>query len=412
MLVVQKYGGSSVASPERIRRVAQRVVDLRRQGDDVVVVVSAMGDTTDELISLVKKITDNPPEREMDMLLSTGEQVSIALLAMAINKLGEKVISLTGPQVGILTNDVHTKARIVEIKTGRLKEELAAGQVVVVAGFQGMNTFNDITTLGRGGSDTTAVALAAALKADLCEIFTDVDGVFTADPRLVPDARKLPFVSYDEMLELAHLGAAVLHPRSVECAKIYGIPLHVRSSFNHNLGTIIKEVDGMEKALLVTGIAHDLNVAKIGLFDVPDRPGIAWTIFQALADENVNVDIIIQSAMRNGVNDISFTVAQSDLKKALAVVEKVQHRVKAGGYTYDENVAKVSIVGAGMVSNPGVAAMMFDALARENINLEMISTSEIKLSCIIKASEAAKAVRALHRRFSPSGENDNCVASA
>ncbi|OAT86400.1 aspartate kinase [Desulfotomaculum copahuensis] len=412
MLVVQKYGGSSVAGPERIRRVAQRVVDLRRQGDDVVVVVSAMGDTTDELISLVQKITDNPPEREMDMLLSTGEQVSIALLAMAINKLGEKVISLTGPQVGILTDDVHTKARIVEIKTDRLKEELAAGQVVVVAGFQGMNTANDITTLGRGGSDTTAVALAAALKADLCEIFTDVDGVFTADPRLVPDARKLPCVSYDEMLELAHLGAAVLHPRSVECAKIYGIPLHVRSSFNHNLGTIIKEVGEMEKALVVTGIAHDLNVAKIGLFDVPDRPGIAWTIFQALADENVNVDIIIQSAMRNGVNDISFTVAQSDLKKALAVVEKVQHRVEAGGYTYDENVAKVSIVGAGMVSNPGVAAMMFDALARENINLDMISTSEIKISCIIKASEAARAVRALHRRFSSCVENENCVASA
>ena len=412
MLVVQKYGGSSVANPERIRRVAQRVVEMRRRGHDIVVVVSAMGDTTDELIDLVKKITDNPPEREMDMLLSTGEQVSIALLAMAINNMGEKVISLTGPQVGILTDDVHTKARIVDIKTDRLREELAAGQVVVVAGFQGINTSNDITTLGRGGSDTTAVALAAALKADLCEIYTDVDGVFTADPRLVPDARKLPYVSYDEMLELAHLGAAVLHPRAVECAKLYGIPLHVRSSFNHNLGTIVKEVGEMEKALVVTGVAHDLNVVKIGLFDVPDRPGIAWRVFQALADENINVDMIIQSAMRNGVNDISFTVAQSDLQKTLGVVESIQHRVGAGGYTYDENVAKVSIVGAGMVTNPGVAAMMFEALARENINLEMITTSEIKVSCIIKAADAVRAVRALHRQFGLAEENENCVVSA
>jgi len=412
LLVVQKYGGSSVANPERIRRVAQRVVEMRRRGHDIVVVVSAMGDTTDELIDLVKKITDNPPEREMDMLLSTGEQVSIALLAMAINNMGEKVISLTGPQVGILTDDVHTKARIVDIKTDRLREELAAGQVVVVAGFQGINTSNDITTLGRGGSDTTAVALAAALKADLCEIYTDVDGVFTADPRLVPDARKLPYVSYDEMLELAHLGAAVLHPRAVECAKLYGIPLHVRSSFNHNLGTIVKEVGEMEKALVVTGVAHDLNVVKIGLFDVPDRPGIAWRVFQALADENINVDMIIQSAMRNGVNDISFTVAQSDLQKTLGVVESIQHRVGAGGYTYDENVAKVSIVGAGMVTNPGVAAMMFEALARENINLEMITTSEIKVSCIIKAADAVRAVRALHRQFGLAEENENCVVSA
>ncbi|HHW42671.1 aspartate kinase [Desulfofundulus thermobenzoicus] len=411
MLVVQKYGGTSVATPERIRRVAQRVVEVHRQGHRVVVVVSAMGDTTDELINLVHKITDNPPEREMDMLLSTGEQVSIALLAMAINNLGEQVISLTGPQVGILTDNVHTKARILEIKTDRINAELAAGKIVVVAGFQGINKANDITTLGRGGSDTTAVALAAALKADLCEIYTDVDGVFTADPRLVPDARKLPVISYDEMLELAHLGAGVLHYRSVECAKIHGIPIHVRSSFNHNLGTIVKEVGNMEKAMVVTGVAHDLNVAKIGLFDVPDRPGIAWRIFRALADENINVDMIIQSAMRDGINDISFTVSQSDLKKALAVVEKIKDRVGIAGYTYDENVAKVSIVGAGMVTNPGVAAMMFEALARENINLEMISTSEIKVSCIIKAHETARAVRALHRQFGLSGEED-CVASA
>lgn len=399
MLIVQKYGGSSVATPERIRRVARRVVDVYRQGHQVVVVVSAMGDTTDELISLAQKITANPPEREMDMLLSTGEQVSIALLAMAISALGERVISLTGAQVGILTDSVHTKARILEIKTERILSELSAGKIVVVAGFQGVNAANDITTLGRGGSDTTAVALAAALKADLCEIYTDVDGVFTADPRLVPEARKLPVVSYDEMLELAHLGAVVLHYRAVECAKLYGIPLHVRSSFNHNLGTIIKEVGEMEKTMVVTGVAHDLNVARIGVFGVPDRPGIAWRLFQALADENINVDMIIQSATRNGVSDISFTVSKPDLRKALAVVEKVREKIGAMGYSYDEEVAKVSIVGAGMATNPGVAARMFEALARENINIEMISTSEIRVSCIIKAGETERAVRALHRQF-------------
>lgn len=400
MLVVQKYGGSSVANPERIQRVARRVVEMRREGHDVVVVVSAMGDTTDDLVELVKQITDNPSDREMDMLLSTGEQVSIALLAMAIQAEGEKVISLTGAQVSIMTDNVHTKARIVDINTERLREELDQGQVVVVAGFQGINGANDITTLGRGGSDTTAVALAAALKADLCEIFTDVDGVYTTDPRMVPDASKLDVVSYDEMLEFAHLGALVLHPRSVELAKIYGIPLHVRSSFNHNLGTIVKEVNEMEKTMVVTGVAHDNNVAKIGLFDVPDRPGIAFKIFQALADDKINVDMIVQSAMRDEVNDIAFTVAQSDLKKALAVVEKVQEEVGIKGYTYDDSVAKVSIVGAGMVTNPGVASMMFEALSQEGINLEMISTSEIKVSCVIKGSEAEKAVRTLHEKFS------------
>ncbi len=399
MLIVQKYGGSSLANAERIRRIAQRVADVRAKGHSVVVVVSAMGDTTDDLIHLVSEITDSPPEREMDVILSTGEQVSIALLAMAIKEMEVPVISLTGAQVGILTDNVHTKARILNVNTTRLKEELKRGNIVVVAGFQGVNDLNDITTLGRGGSDTTAVALAAALKADLCEIYTDVDGVYTTDPRLVEDARKQDIVTYDEMLELAHLGAAVLHPRSVELAMLYGIPLHVRSSFNYNLGTIVKEAEGMEKALVVTGVAYDLDVAKIGIFNVHDTPGIAYKLFNALADEKVNVDMIVQSAMRCDRNDISFTCAQSDLKKALRVVEKLLPDLGADGVTSDDGVAKVSIVGAGMTSNPGVAALMFEVLSEEKINLEMISTSEIKISCIIRAEDATKAVRALHKKF-------------
>lgn len=399
MLIVQKYGGSSVANAERIRRVARRVADVRAEGHSVVVVVSAMGDTTDDLIHLVKEITDSPPEREMDVILSTGEQVSIALLAMAVKDLGMPVISLTGAQVGIMTDNAHTKARILNVNTNRLQEELQRGNIVVVAGFQGIDSNNDITTLGRGGSDTTAVALAAALKADLCEIYTDVDGVYTTDPRVVPEARKLDVVSYDEMLELAHLGAVVLHPRSVELAMQYGIPLHVRSSFNYNLGTIVKEAGKMEKALVVTGVAYDLDVAKIGLYNVYDRPGIAYKLFKALADEKVNVDMIVQSAMRDERNDISFTCTQGDLKKALAVVERLLPELGADGFTGDDGVAKVSIVGAGMASNPGVAALMFEALAEEGINLEMISTSEIKISCIIKAEEAKKAVQALHKKF-------------
>jgi len=404
MLVVQKYGGSSVANAERIRRVAGRVVQERDKGHSVVVVVSAMGDTTDDLINLVGGITGNPPDREMDMLLSTGEQISIALLAMAINEMGRPAISLTGGQVGVLTDAAHTKAKILKINTDRLQEELKQGHIVVVAGFQGIDQFNDITTLGRGGSDTTAVALAAALKADICEIFTDVDGVYTTDPRVVPEASKLDVVCYDEMLELANLGAAVLHPRAVELAMQYGLPLHVRSSFNNNPGTLVKEVDNMEKKHVVTGIACDYNVAKIGLFDVFDRPGIAFILFKALADEKINVDMIIQSAMRDDRNDIAFTCPQSDLKKALEVVERLQPEVGLEGFTSDDGVAKVSIVGAGMVSNPGVAAEMFEALYREGINLEMISTSEIKVSCIIKAGQAEQAVRALHQRFNLAGQ--------
>lgn len=399
MLVVQKYGGSSVANAERIRRVARRVADVRAEGHSVVVVVSAMGDTTDDLIHLVNEITESPPEREMDVILSTGEQVSIALLAMAVKELGAPVISLTGAQVGIMTDNAHTKAKILNVNATRLQEELKQGNIVVVAGFQGIDSHNDITTLGRGGSDTTAVALAAALKADLCEIYTDVDGVYTTDPRLVPEARKLDVVSYDEMLELANLGAVVLHPRSVELAMQYGIPLHVRSSFNHNLGTIVKGVDSLEKALVVTGVAYDLNVAKIGLYDVFDKPGIAYKLFKALSDEKVNVDMIVQSAMRDERNDISFTCAQGDLKKALEVVGKLLPELGADDATSDEHVAKVSIVGAGMVSNPGVAALMFEALFEAGINLEMISTSEIKVSCIIRADDAKKAVLALHKKF-------------
>ncbi|BAF59780.1 MAG: aspartate kinase [Pelotomaculum sp.] len=406
MLIVQKYGGSSVADAGRIRQVARRVAGARADGHRVVVVVSAMGDTTDELIQLVKEVTDSPPEREMDVILSTGEQVSIALLAMAIKDLGEPVISLTGAQVGILTDNVHTKAKILHVNTARLMDELNRGNIVVVAGFQGINSANDITTLGRGGSDTTAVALAAALKADLCEIYTDVDGVYTADPRLVPEARKLDVVSYEEMLELANLGAVVLHPRSVELAMQYGIPLHVRSSFNHNSGTVVKEAENMEKALVVTGVAYDMNVAKVGLYNVFDRPGIAYKLFKALADENINVDMIVQSAMRGDRNDISFTCTQGDLKKALQVVERLLPELGASGYTSDDSVAKVSIVGAGMVSNPGVAARMFEAIYEEGINLEMISTSEIKISCIIKAHEAGKAVKALHKKFNLAQEHD------
>ncbi|MHB1418841.1 MAG: aspartate kinase [Bacillota bacterium] len=402
-IIVQKFGGSSVANPERIKRVARRVVECREQGHQAVAVVSALGDTTDDLIKLAKQITDNPPDREMDMLMSTGEQISIALLAMAIHELGHPVISLTGPQVGILTNDVHNKAKILEVSADRLRTELDKGKIVIVAGFQGMTIDNEITTLGRGGSDTTAVAVAAALKADVCEIFTDVDGVYTTDPRVVPEARKLSSISYDEMLELASLGALVLQPRSVEFAKQYGVVLHVRSSFNHNTGTLVQEVSDMEKEMVVSGVAYDLNVAKIALFDVPDRPGIAHKVFSALARESVNVDMIIQSTMRNERNDISFTVVKDDLRKAVTVMEQIVSEIGAGGFTSDENVAKVSIVGAGMITNPGVASSMFEALAVDEINIQMISTSEIKVSCIVAAEDAKKAVVSLHQKFELAG---------
>lgn len=400
MLVVQKYGGSSVADAERIRRVARRVNDVKTDGHKIVVVVSAMGDTTDDLIDLVASITDNPPAREMDVVLSTGEQVSMSLLAMAIKELGSPAISLNGAQAGIFTDSSHTKASILDVRTARLQKELDEGNVVIVAGFQGINEQNNITTLGRGGSDTTAVALAAALRADICEIYTDVEGVYTTDPRVVPDARKLSVVSYSEMLEFANLGAGVLHPRSVELAMQYGMPLHVRSSFNLNSGTIVREVDNMEeRSHVVTGVAYDLNVAKIGLYDVFDKPGIAYKLFKSLADEKINVDMIIQSATRDERNDISFTCGAGDLKKALSVVQGLLPEIGASDVTSKGDVAKVSIVGAGMISNPGVAAMMFEALAGKGINLEMISTSEIKTSCIIAAEQVNKAVQVLHDKF-------------
>lgn len=399
MLIVQKYGGTSVGDPERIKNVAKRVVKRYKEGNDMVVVVSAMGHTTDELIDLMKKVTNNPDDREVDVLLSTGEQVTISLLAMAIKDLGCDAISFTGAQAGILTTDVHTKAKISDVNKERIKEELKRGRIVVVAGFQGINEHGDITTLGRGGSDTTAVALAVALNADMCEIYTDVDGVYTTDPRIVPEASKLSTISYDEMLELASLGAQVLHPRSVELSKLYGVKLQVRSSFNENPGTIIQEVTDMEKSMMVSGVAYDKNIAKIGLYNVPVRKRLAFEIFKALADKNVNVDIIVQTASHGDVKDMSFTIAKDDLRKALVVIESLQHKINFEGYTHDEDVAKVSIVGAGMISNPGVAAMMFEALADEGINIEMITTSEIKVSCVIKDTDVEKAVKAIHKKF-------------
>jgi aspartate kinase len=398
-LIVQKYGGSSVANVERIKKVAENISQTRTRDNKLVVVVSALADTTDELISLAKQINPKPSSREMDMLLATGEQVSIALLAMALEALNIPAISFTGPQVGIITDNVHTKARIKEIKTNRIEEELAQNKVIIVAGFQGKTTNGDITTLGRGGSDTTAVALAAALEANLCEIYTDVEGVYTTDPRIVPKARKLDYISYDEMLELASLGAKVLHPRSVELAKLYNVPLCVRSSFVNKEGTIVVRNELMEKELVVTGLAFDQNVAKIGVFDVPDQPGIASKIFDRLALANINIDMIVQSAMRNNINDIAFTVPKDDLAKALEIVEEVGQEIGASEISYADDLAKVSIVGAGMISSPGVAAKMFHILASEGINLEMISTSEIKVSCIIKNTYVEKALLALHEGF-------------
>ncbi len=398
-LVVQKYGGSSVADTDKIKRVAKRIVKCKEEGNQVVTVVSAMGDSTDELIELAGEITDNPPRREYDMLISTGEQVSVALLAMAIHQLGEDVVSLTGSQVGIITNDLHSKAKIKDIKTDRLKSELEEGKIIIVAGFQGVTTDYEITTLGRGGSDTTAVAIATALEADVCEIYTDVDGVYTTDPRIVAKACKLSEVSYDEMLELARLGANVLHPRSVEIAKEYNIKLAVRSSFNYSVGTYVKEVGTLEKSLVVTGVTCNRDEVKLSLIGVPDKPGVASRIFKKLAESDVNVDMIIQNVNYDGVNDITFTIDQTDFIQARDILEGMQEEVEYKKLLDDQNVAKVSIVGAGMVTNPGVAAGMFDALAKEEINIGMISTSEIKVSCLIAENEANKAVKAIHKEF-------------
>src|SRR2546426_3421285 len=401
-LLVQKFGGSSVADAEKIANVARRVAESA-PGNQMVVVVSAMGKTTDGLLALARQISAAPDLREMDMLLSTGEQVTIALLAIALQARGLKARSFTGPQVGLRTDHAHTQARITQIDADRVRRALDAGEIAVVAGFQGLSDQDEITTLGRGGSDLTAVALAAALKADVCEIYTDVDGVFTADPNIVPDARKLARVSYDEMLELASLGAKVLQSRSVEFAKKYGVTVHVRSTFSPNPGTLVtKEELGMEQAV-VTGVTHDRSQAKISLLRVPDRPGIASAVFGGIASSNIVVDMIVQNISQDGYTDMSFTLPRSDHARAVALLEGVARHVGARRVAHDERVAKGSIVGVGVRSHSGVASKMFAALAREGINIQMISTSEIAISCVIEDKYAELAVRALHDAFEVGG---------
>jgi aspartate kinase len=397
-LLVQKFGGSSVADAEKIMNVARRVA-ASAPGNQTVVVVSAMGKTTDGLLSLARQISTKPDLREMDMLLSTGEQVTIALLALALQSLGLRARSFTGPQVGMRTDHTHTQARITQIDGDRLRRALDAGEIAVVAGFQGLSDEDEITTLGRGGSDLTAVALAAALKADVCEIYTDVDGVYTADPNIVPDARKLARVAYDEMLELASLGAKVLQTRSVEFAKKYGVTVHVRSTFRPDPGTLVtKEETGMEQAV-VTGVTHDRSQAKISILRVPDRPGIAARVFGAIAASNIVVDMIVQNISQDGYTDMSFTLPRGDHARAVAELTDVVREIGARGIVHDERVAKVSIVGVGMRSHAGVASTMFAALAREGINIQMISTSEIATSCVIEDKYAELAVRSLHDAF-------------
>jgi len=398
-LIVQKYGGSSVANIDRIKSVAERIARYRKKGHSLVVVVSALGDTTDELMQLAYGIISSPSERELDMLISTGEQVSVALLAMAMHKKGIDAISFTGAQVGIITDRSHTKARIIDVSADRIKKALKQGKVVIVAGFQGVNLDQEITTLGRGGSDMTAVALAATLKASVCEIYTDVEGVYTADPRVVKDAQKLSCVSYEEMLELASLGAQVMQARSMEVAKKFSVPLHIRSSFSNKAGTIIsKEVKAMED-VLVSGIAADKKEAKVTICDVPDRPGVAARIFRDLADNNINVDMIIQNISRTGCTDVSFTMPVEESGRARQVIQRIVKDVKAKEVIYNRNIAKISIVGIGMRSHSGVAAKMFEALASKKINIDMISTSEIKISCVIDKKRSQDAVKTLHQAF-------------
>ncbi|MBI2525569.1 MAG: aspartate kinase [Candidatus Rokubacteria bacterium] len=399
LLIVQKYGGSSVADPEKIKNVARRVAESAGHGDRVVVVVSAMGKTTDSLVALASAITPTPDPREMDMLLATGEQVTIGLLAMALQSLGHPACSFTGPQVGLITDAVHTKARIKRISAERIAAALAAGKIVVVAGFQGMTEAGEITTLGRGGSDLTGVALAAALKADVCEIFTDVDGVYTADPNVVPEARKLPRVSYDEMLEMASLGAKVLQSRSVEFAKKFGGPVHVRSTFKPDPGTLVTREDHSMEEVVVTGITHDRGPAKVSILRVPDRPGIAAQVFGALGAQGIVVDMIVQNISRDGFTDISFTLPRADRARAEQVLARQAQDIGAAGVAADDRVAKVSIVGVGMRSHAGVAAQMFSTLSKEGINIQMISTSEIAVSCVIEDKYTELAVRALHDAF-------------
>ena len=399
MLIVQKYGGTSVGSLERIKNVARRIAKFKDEGHDLVVTVSAMAGETNRLVDLVYGLSDDPNPREYDQVVSTGEQVSIGLVAIALQEMGYDAISLTGWQVGMKTDSAHMKARILDIDTVRIKKYLNEGKIVIVAGFQGIDEQGNITTLGRGGSDTTAVALAAALKADLCEIYTDVDGVYTADPRIVPKARKLGKISYEEMLEMASLGAKVLQIRSVEFAMKYNVPLVVRSSLNFNPGTIITKEDKEMEKVLVSGVTYNKNEAKISVRRVPDKPGIAAKIFDPLKDANINVDMIIQNISKDGYTDLSFTVARNEMKKAVEIVKKVAEEIGAEGVEFDDTVAKVSIVGVGMRSHPGVAATMFDTLAENNINIQMISTSEIKISCVIDEKYTELAVRVLHDAF-------------
>lgn len=388
-----------MANVQRIQNVAKRVVSYKKKGYTLVVVVSALGDTTDELVGLVQKITAEPSEREMDMLLSTGEQISVALLAMAIHKLGFEAISFTGAQVGIITDTSHTRARIIKINTDKIKEELKKNKIVIVAGFQGVTLNQDITTLGRGGSDLTAVALAKELAADECEIYTDVEGIYTTDPRIEPKAKKIKAITYDEMLEMASLGAQVMQARSIEVAKKFNVPIHVRSSFNNRAGTMItKEVKRMEE-VVVSGVIINKNEAKITICNVPDRPGIAAIIFKELANRGISVDMIVQNVSHTRQTDISFTVNKTEARKALKLTKKVAKSIQAGEVLQDEDIARVSVVGVGMKSHPGVAATMFDVLADSKINIEMISTSEISISCIIKKRFAETAVKALHDKF-------------
>jgi aspartate kinase len=407
-IVVTKFGGTSVGSPERIRAVAQRLIRRKQEGDSVVAVVSAMGHVTDELVDLAKQITDEPADREMDMLLSTGEQVSIALLAMAIHAEGHDAVSFTGAQVGIVTDDVHSKAKITEVRGDRVHDALDSGYIVIVAGFQGMTADGTITTLGRGGSDTTAVAVAAGIGADVCEIYTDVDGVYTADPRIVPDARKIDAVSYEEMLEMAASGAGVLQMRSVEFARNHGVIIHCRSSFHDGPGTIVKEADESMEQAIISGVTHDTSEAKVTLRDVPDHPGVAARVFTELAEANVNVDMIIQNVSEAGLTDISFTVPKDDLVRAKRAVSDVVAELGAREWIVDESIAKISLVGAGMKTHPGISAKMFRTLAEASVNIDLISTSPIRISCVISAAQVNDAVRALHAAFDLA--NDEVVA--
>ncbi|WP_046766708.1 aspartate kinase [Jiangella alkaliphila] len=405
-LVVQKYGGSSVADAAAIKRVAQRIVATKKEGHEVVVVVSAMGDTTDELLDLAQQVSPLPPGRELDMLLTSGERMSMALLAMAIGDLGHEARSFTGSQAGVITDSVHGRARIIDVTPGRIRQALDGGAIAIVAGFQGVSQDSkDITTLGRGGSDTTAVALAAALNADVCEIYTDVDGVFTADPRIVPVARRVPHISYEEMLELAACGSKILHLRCVEYARRYGIPIHVRSSFSTLTGTWVSESQGSEQAdmeqPIISGVAHDSSEAKITVVGVPDKVGEAATIFSSVAAADVNIDMIVQnvSAVDTNRTDISFTLPASDGRKGVEALTAIQATVGFESLRYDDGIGKVSLIGAGMRSHPGVSAKFFSALADAGVNIEMISTSEIRISVVVRADDIDAAVTAIHRAF-------------